>query len=723
SPSEEEKDITEIASFDGFTNEREHYKYVSQTSTNQSLQANQYYYFELRHIEGGGDDHFRVSWKTPFAVDTAFQAVPLQYIFDYTCNLDCPEKGVPCDDNDATTLNDVQDGYCNCYGTPQPRNTPNCIGEKGFVNAMHYDSIWGDRLSHLYFNSNYPLNPNRGDKLDVLAVTDGGVDSFGTVIKGYLSVPVTGEYYFNITGRRRAGMKLSATENPEEAVFIAYYDVWGTGIYSHNTVETQTSQAQYLEKGKYYYFEVNYKAHTGGEYVHVFWKTPFYKDDKWRWLDGSYFYQFDPTCEFACMPEGTPCDDGSATTMRDTFNANCLCVGIPCPNNDCGESAEESARNYQSPEACGTSDELKNEATTSWVSCTDATNPATNAAGKWIQYDLGQSYYIDKVNIWNYNVAALTGRGFKDVTMHVSSDGSNWTSIGNFAWSEATGLVGYGGFEQAIGVAARYVIISASSNFDGNNCFGLSKVNFVVYDCLNVGKPCDDGNATTSNDVYNSDCKCEGTIPSIDNFCRKETRIHPNIPIDPNSYDAKLTITSEAILLADYDVSYIAGESIALMPGFHAQTGSGFLAMIDGCPDIVEGIVDLDSTIIRPYDIGDLYSFPPKDEEIDTTVTDLAGGSRIILGTLPNLVTSLEISPNPTKDWAVFDVNIPKATRVSLKVFAANGQEVATLVNNQLRDKGTYAIKFEAGNLAKGIYLISLKTETAIITKNLAVIE
>lgn len=707
------------------TDRDEYFKFASQTSSTKNLVGGQYYYFELLHRERSGEDHFNVNWKTPFAIDTAFQLITSQYIFDYTCNLDCPVKGTACDDNDPNTLGDIEDGYCNCFGTPQPRNAPNCLGDKGFVNVLYYDSIPGDRLTHLYFDSNYPLNPKRGGKLEELTLYNSDFGNYGTVIKGFLSVPVTGTYYFNITGQRRAGMKISATENPEEAVFIAYYDDnCCISTYDHTREATQTSQGQVLEKGKYYYFEINHKAHISesADYLNIYWKTPFYQDDRWRRLDGSYFYQYDPDCEFPCYPEGTPCNDGSAATMRDTFNANCMCVGIPCPNNDCGDEVDEAAA-YQSPEACGTSDEVKNEAATAWVSCTDATNPATNVTGKWIQYDLGQIYYIDNANIWNYNVAALTGRGFKSGTIHLSNDGSNWTSLGNFSWSEATGLVGYSGFKQNLGSTGRYVIISANSNFDGNNCFGLSKVNFTVYDCLNIGQPCDDGNAFTANDVYNKDCKCEGTTPTIDNFCSRLTRVHSNIPIDPNHYDAKKTITSEAILLADYDVSYIAGEYISFLPGFHAQRGSQLLAMIDVCPDVVQEINEVaDSTIIRPHDIGDLFNFPPKQEE-DTTGIAAAGGSKIFLETRPNLATSLEISPNPTKDWAVFDFTIPKTSKVTLKVFAANGQEVTTLINNQIMEAGLYQNRFPAQDLAKGIYLVNLTTEAAVITKNLAVIE
>ncbi len=49
----------------GYTSPTEYTKYSTQTSAVVSLQAGQPYYIELRHLEGGGNDHFRVSWKTP----------------------------------------------------------------------------------------------------------------------------------------------------------------------------------------------------------------------------------------------------------------------------------------------------------------------------------------------------------------------------------------------------------------------------------------------------------------------------------------------------------------------------------------------------------------------------------------------------------------------------------------------------------------------------------
>lgn len=79
----------------------------------------------------------------------------------------CPSMGTPCDDNDPSTYNDVEDGNCNCSGTPCPTagttcddNNPNTTNdvEDGFCNCQgtviptctetvinfnNFDSNWG----------------------------------------------------------------------------------------------------------------------------------------------------------------------------------------------------------------------------------------------------------------------------------------------------------------------------------------------------------------------------------------------------------------------------------------------------------------------------------------------------------------------------------------------------------------------------------------------------
>lgn len=54
-----------IAWHNGYTGQTEYTKYATQTSATIALTAGQVYYIELKHLEAGGQDHFRASWKTP----------------------------------------------------------------------------------------------------------------------------------------------------------------------------------------------------------------------------------------------------------------------------------------------------------------------------------------------------------------------------------------------------------------------------------------------------------------------------------------------------------------------------------------------------------------------------------------------------------------------------------------------------------------------------------
>lgn len=54
-----------IAWHAGYTSQTEYTKYATQTSATIALTAGKVYYIELKHLEGGGSDHFRASWKVP----------------------------------------------------------------------------------------------------------------------------------------------------------------------------------------------------------------------------------------------------------------------------------------------------------------------------------------------------------------------------------------------------------------------------------------------------------------------------------------------------------------------------------------------------------------------------------------------------------------------------------------------------------------------------------
>src|ERR1041385_8067268 len=64
--------------------------------------------------------------------------------------------------------------------------------------------------------------------------------------------------------------------------------------------------------------------------------------------------------------------------------------------------------------------------------------------------------------------------------------------------------------------------------------------------------------------------------------------------------------------------------------------------------------------------------------------------------------------PNPFNPSTVINYQLPIAHYVTLKVYNTLGQEVVTLVHNEFMDKGVHTVKFDAGQLASGIYFYQL---------------
>ena len=72
--------------------------------------------------------------------------------------------------------------------------------------------------------------------------------------------------------------------------------------------------------------------------------------------------------------------------------------------------------------------------------------------------------------------------------------------------------------------------------------------------------------------------------------------------------------------------------------------------------------------------------------------------------------------PNPFNPSTKIEFSIPNGSFVSLKVFDMLGQEVATLVSEELR-QGTYAKTFVGDGLSSGVYLYKLSAGSFSETK------
>lgn len=124
-----------------------------------------------------------------------------------------------------------------------------------------------------------------------------------------------------------------------------------------------------------------------------------------------------------------------------------------------------------------------------WESCQTSLAPAADRGDvHWLQYDLGETYALQNLHIWNHNVWGELDKGVKEIYLDFSLDGNNWTSAGPYTIEQAPGSWKYQGYEVGdLGnVLARYVLISVASTWGESNCAGLAEVRFGLGEVVNT---------------------------------------------------------------------------------------------------------------------------------------------------------------------------------------------------------------------------------------------
>lgn len=114
-----------------------------------------------------------------------------------------------------------------------------------------------------------------------------------------------------------------------------------------------------------------------------------------------------------------------------------------------------------------------------WVSC-QATESPNKVRGEshWILYDLGNSYTMHEMTMWNINAYQQTDMGAQEIVVDYSMDGQNWVELGYHTLAEATSSSFYLG-ESAVnfeGASGRYVLITIISNYGHATCSGFSEM-------------------------------------------------------------------------------------------------------------------------------------------------------------------------------------------------------------------------------------------------------
>ncbi|MCX6165769.1 MAG: DUF1028 domain-containing protein [Ignavibacteriae bacterium] len=99
-------------------------------------------------------------------------------------------------------------------------------------------------------------------------------------------------------------------------------------------------------------------------------------------------------------------------------------------------------------------------------------------------------------------------------------------------------------------------------------------------------------------------------------------------------------------------------------------------------------------------------------------LTGVYGYSEVI----PDKIILFQNYPNPFNPSTNFKFSLNTNTFVTLKVYNLLGEEIAAIINSDLK-AGTYDMKWEPNGLASGIYYYRLNTETFTDTKRMVLIK
>ncbi len=102
---------------------------------------------------------------------------------------------------------------------------------------------------------------------------------------------------------------------------------------------------------------------------------------------------------------------------------------------------------------------------------------------------------------------------------------------------------------------------------------------------------------------------------------------------------------------------------------------------------------------------------------------DFSGTSEVPADTrMPSAITLAQNYPNPFNPSTIIRYTLPHRLRVILTVFTVLGQKVAELVNGDV-DPGNHEARFDARNLASGVYFYRIQTGDFIQTRKLLLLK
>lgn len=225
------------------------------------------------------------------------------------------------------------------------------------------------------------------------------------------------------------------------------------------------------------------------------------------------------------------------------------------------------------------------------------------------------------------------------------------------------------------------------------------QVNKTTFDCFDVGlQPI----TMMATDASGNSSTCTTTImvtapndycADLIGECLNERTM--NSTMDDGIYPSATTFTATGAIANNKRVVFKAGTSITLYPGFHAQAGSDFTAMIEDCtPDN-----PLQDEVAA--------------ERSQTALTEVVRRPAEL---------ALKVAPNPFNGQTTVDYYLPTASPTKIQLMDFMGREIQVLRPLQQQSAGWHQLTIHAENLPTGTYFLVLQNKGELKTRQLILV-
>lgn len=140
--------------------------------------------------------------------------------------------------------------------------------------------------------------------------------------------------------------------------------------------------------------------------------------------------------------------------------------------------------------------------------------------------------------------------------------------------------------------------------------------------------------------------------------------------------------------------SIVAGQSIHLLPGFRALSGSQFSAVLDDCTD--NALTESDDMLQERNIASPNMKFDQSEFELN-----------------------LKITPNPVQDKLHVHIELNTPSIVAIELLDMSGRGIRRHTTNKLLDSNTHSVIIDMADLANGFYFLKVVTFNGIKTQKI----